>query len=138
MKNKEDCMTDSVQENIFTPQALEEIFPSHKADRFFEALFGDSSEGSFDIQFAFADCQGNVLEFEFRLTQRPGKCLACNLTYGLPQVFSRHPVIDVPGLVEQVARQVNASGVRDWKLGKTKEISPELHVIPLTIILDQE
>ena len=64
--------------------------------------------------------------------------LACNLTYGLPQVFSRHPVIDVPGLVEQVARQVNGSGVKDWKLGKTKEVSPELHVIPLIITLDQE
>ncbi|MFO7875563.1 MAG: hypothetical protein R6U55_03140 [Desulfovermiculus sp.] len=43
----------------------------------------------------------------------------------------------MPGLVEQVARQAKGSDAKDWKLGKTKEISPELHVIPLAITLDQ-
>jgi hypothetical protein len=122
---------------LLNREALEEIFPRERADQFFEALFGDSSEGSFDIQLTFVAGNAGVLELEFQLKQRPGKCLACNLTTGLPQVFSRHPVIDVPGVVEQVAGLVNGSRVQGWELGRTRQDSGDLHAVPLTIILDQ-
>jgi len=130
-------MSTTDQAPTLNAESLKKIFPPEKADQFFEALFGDSSEGSFDIELGFLGRKENVLELEFRLQQRPGKCLACNLTYGLPQVFSRHPVIDLAGVAQQVAVLAGKTEVKDWKLGKTQQASNELHVIPLTIILDQ-
>lgn len=121
--------------NIFTEQKLAEMFPANKSDDFFEALFGDADEGSYDIQLAFAGAEGKTLNFEFNLNQRPGKCLVCSLTYGLPQVFSRHPVINVQGLVDQIAQEIGNGGVENWKLGVTSERTNSLHVIPLTVEL---
>lgn len=119
---------------IFTEDTLRTLFPETRTDDFFAALFGDAEEGSYDIELGYAGEEGNALAFELRLLQRPGKCLACNLTYGLPQVFSRHPVIDVQGLADSVAK---AAGVdsSSWQLGATQEVSKQLHVIPLTIEL---
>lgn len=131
-------MSEKDAQSLLTREVLEEILPPERADQFFEALFGDSSEGSFDIGLSFKALRGQVLELEFQLRQRPGKCLACNVTYGLPQVFSRHPVIDVPGVVQQVTSLVNGSRVEGWELGRTREVSGELHVIPLTITLSQD
>ena len=93
---------------IFDQRILDEIFPSSRADRFFAALLGDASEGAYDITLAFAGETDDQIDFEFQLKQRPGKCLACNLTYGLPEVFMRHPVIDVAGVVRQIdSRMIN-------------------------------
>jgi hypothetical protein len=128
-------MTTNTQDTL-NHELLKNIFPPDKADQFFEALFGDSSEGSFDIQLEFNGRKGNVLELEFQLKQRPGKCLACNLTTGLPKVFSRHPVIDVPGVVRQVAEQFDGAKVTHWELGRTMQISNQLHVVPLTVTLE--
>ena len=84
---------------IFTDDVLRELFPAQRADDFFEALFGDASEGAYDISLVFTGCneQSNTLHFNLDLHERPGCCLACNLTYGLPEVFSRHPVINISG-----------------------------------------
>jgi hypothetical protein len=121
---------------VFTDEALAKIFSNDRADLFFEALYGDSSEGAYNIRLVFVKHTGNSLMFEFHLTQRQGKCLACNLTYGLPQVFSRHPVIDVKGVVEKIGQEIDGHGkILEWKLGNTKEISRSLHVIPLTVLL---
>lgn len=122
-------------ENFFSDQKLAELFPASRSDDFFEALFGDAEEGSYDIGLAYAGAQGNVLNFEFNLSQRPGKCLVCSLTYGLPQVFSRHPVINVQGLAEQIAREVGKDGDVSWSIGATSERTKALHVIPLSIEL---
>ncbi|XXJ20397.1 pancreas/duodenum homeobox protein 1 [Desulfovibrio caledoniensis] len=119
---------------IFTEDTLQTIFPPERTEAFFEALFGDAEEGSYDICLAFSGNRGQDLDFELKLLQRPGKCLACNLTYGLPQVFSRHPVINLNGIAQAVARAAGAPSA-DWKLGNTREISRELHIIPLTITL---
>ncbi len=126
-------------EQILTPDVLQRIFPPQRANDFFEALYGDPEEGTFDIELVLAGNSGERLDLEFRLKQRPGKCMACNLTYGLPQVFSRHPVIDLPGLM----REINAlipEGMKatDWKLGSTKEVSSKLHVIPLSLYLSEQ
>jgi hypothetical protein len=120
--------------DVFTDEKLQVIFPADRADAFFDALFGDAEEGSYDIGLGYSGTTGDVLNFELRLTQRPGKCLACNLTYGLPQVFSRHPIINVQGIAEAVGESVGNSVV-SWRLGATKEISKALHVIPLIIEL---
>ena len=113
------------------------FFPGERADSFFESLFGDAEEGAFDIGLAFKALDGNKLHFEFQLHQRPGRCLACNLTYGLPQVFKRHPVIDVNGVVEEIGKRLNGKvRCNGWELGATRELSRELHVVPLIISLE--
>jgi hypothetical protein len=89
-------------DTLFTPDRLEGLFPADRADQFFEALFGDASEGAYDIELRYDGFRDNQLQFAFHLTERPGKCLSCSLTYGLPHVFSRHPVIGVAGLVRDI------------------------------------
>lgn len=121
--------------DIFTEEKLADIFPAERTNAFFEALFGDSEEGSYDIALGFTGGSDNILNFELQLNQRPGCCLACNLTYGLPQVFSRHPIINVQGIADDIAEatgQTNAT----WTLGATKEISKQRHIIPLRIELN--
>ncbi|SMF30242.1 pancreas/duodenum homeobox protein 1 [Desulfovibrio gilichinskyi] len=121
--------------DVFTDQLLESLFPASRSNDFFEALFGDAEEGSYDIELGYAGDSGDTVNFELRLKQRPGRCLACNLTYGLPQVFSRHPIINIQGLAEKIGAAVGKSENVSWKLGSTKEYNSKLHVIPLTISL---
>ena len=130
-------MTDKNLNELFSEERLAKIFPEDRADRFFDALLGDPAEGAYDIRLIFRQQTENRLEFEFQLTQRPGKCLVCSLTHGLPKVFSRHPVIDVKGVVAQIGRQLDGLATCvDWKLGDTHEISRQLHVIPLSVFLE--
>lgn len=119
--------------DFFTKEKMEKLFPASRADEFFEALFGDAEEGSYDIELAFVGESADVYNFEFRLKERPGKCLACNLTYGLPQVFSRHPVINVNGIAKEIAACLGKDSPAEWSLGSTKEYSRQLHAIPLMI-----
>ncbi len=78
---------------------------------------------------------------EFHLKKRPDKCLVCSLTYGLPQVFSKHPVINVKGIVEQIGQiLINKKECKEctgWELGRTQEISDDLHTIPLVLFLNK-
>ena len=130
-------MTEAPFENIFTPDVLENLFPKDRADRFFDALYGDASEGAYDIGLAFKEHSRNKLLFELHLKQRLGKCLRCNLTYGLPEVFTRHPIIDIKGLVQEIGNLLNGrADCVDWHLGSTREVSGQLHVIPLSIFLE--
>ena len=120
----------------FTQDTFDNIFPPDRADRFFEALFGDADEGAYDIRLVYTGETDDQIGFEFQLKQRPGRCLACNLTYGLPDVFKRHRVIDVADVVRQIdSMLVNRKKCAEWHLGRTQEISRELHTIPLTIDL---
>jgi hypothetical protein len=123
---------------LFSDRNLAEIFPSARADAFFEALFGDAEEGAFDIVLRFAghDATAGTLHFELQLRERPGKCLACNLTYGLPTVFARHPVIDIKGVVKKIEHLLDgAASCESWELGETRAISDRLHLVPLVITL---
>jgi hypothetical protein len=123
---------------IFTDEICDKIFPETKSDEFFEALFGDASEGAYDIQLRYEgfDENANKLHFALNLLERPGCCLACNLTYGLPEVFSRHPVINISGLVEDIEKKLGgAAKCADWKLGTTVQQEKSLHSIPLRIQL---
>jgi hypothetical protein len=70
----------------------------------------------------------------FNLIQRPAKCLVCSLTYGLPNVFDRLPVIHVKGLVDKA--QEKGIRIKTWLFGQTEEISPDLHQIPLYLDLE--
>jgi hypothetical protein len=125
-------------DEIFTPAVLKELFPDYLADRFFDALYGDAAEGVYDIRLVFNGLREDRLEFELRLVQRAGKCLNCHLTYGLPKVFSRHPIINISGLVQNIGKLTDGfAKCTDWQLGNTREVSNDLHVIPLIIFLDK-
>ncbi len=122
---------------LFTTETLQELFPAERADRFFDALLGDPKEGAYDIRLAYNGFQEGQLRFALELHQRPRKCLACNLTYGLPTVFSRHPIIDIKGLVAAISGLLDGQGrCKGWKLGATVEKSRQLHVVPLLIALE--
>jgi hypothetical protein len=125
-------------EQIFTDQTLRSLFPPERADAFFDALFGDAGEGAYDINLTYVgyDPQNNTLDFFLNLHERPGRCLACNLTYGLPEVFGRHPVINIKGLAQDIERLFDGE-VRcaDWKLGRTEQKERSLHRIPLRVQL---
>ena len=131
-------MTIETIDQLFTETALKQLFPAERTDAFFEALYGDAAEGAYDIVFSFQGLKKEALEFRFDLHRRPGKCLACNLTYGLPQVFSRHPLIDIAGLVRGIDNRLAGKATCSrWKLGETEEISSDLHVVPLTVYLER-
>ncbi|WP_321404839.1 pancreas/duodenum homeobox protein 1 [Maridesulfovibrio sp.] len=121
--------------DIFNQEMMNTLFPKDRTDQFFEALFGDAEEGSYDISLSYAGDKEDTVHFELQLHQRPGCCLACNLTYGLPQVFSRHPIINIQSIAEKVGEAVGKSENVSWQLGSTQEKSRQLHVIPLVVRL---
>jgi hypothetical protein len=124
---------------IFSPDVTDRLFPADRADRFFDALYGDIEEGAYDIHLAFTGALENKLHFEFQLDQRPGKCLACHLTYGLPDVFTRHPIVNINGLVQKIEGLLHGqSRCTGWELGSTVEISRTRHAIPFIVFLAAE
>ena len=130
-------MTGEISNDIFSPDVLKELFPEDRSDRFFDALYGDSTEGAYDIRLEFKEHSQNKLLFELQLEQRPDKCLTCSLTYGLPAVFSRHPIINIKGLVNEIEQLLDGRArCVDWQLGATRELSGTRHVIPLIISLE--
>lgn len=119
---------------ILSPDALDQIFPPSRTDAFFEALFGGTETGAYDIRLRFEKQTPTQLHLAFHLIERPGQCLACNLTYGLPQVFTRHPILAVGQAVTAVCDQLGLSAT-SWSLEATREVRQGLHLIPLRITL---
>ncbi len=129
-------MTEINYDEIFTLDALEKLFPKDRSNKFFDALYGDASEGAYDILLKFDGQSKDALYFEFHLKERPGKCLVCSLTYGLPNVFTRHPIINVKGVVEGIEKLLDGRATCvDWRLDRTSEASRKLHIVPLSIKL---
>jgi hypothetical protein len=120
-------------ETIAAQDFLDSLLPPEKSDQFFEALYGDASEGAYDIRLECISVGQDRIVLAFNLTQRPGKCLVCNLTYGLPTVFQRHPLIDIKGMISKIEEQ--GFNVSSWRMGETEENSASLHVIPLYLNL---
>ncbi len=122
-----------------TDEFLAGLFPPERADEFFEALYGGAETGAFDIALKSNGFNpvNNTLLLEFRLTERPGKCMACNLTYGLPEVFKRHPVINVAGIMEEIEKALSPDWrVKDWQIGSTIALDPKVNTIPLMVQLE--
>jgi len=129
-------MNTSAIDSIFTQETLRQLFPKERTNDFFEALFGDAEDGAYDIELDYGGTSGQTLTMELKLHERPGCCLACNLTQGLPQVFSRHPVINVTGLVADIDKLLgDIANCEEWSLGYTEQRSKEMHVIPINITL---
>ena len=123
--------------NLFSQDKLDAIFPKERSNQFFDALFGDADEGAYDIRLTFNSVEAKRLRFDLELHQRPGRCLACNLTYGLPTVFERHPVINIAGVVEQIGHLMDGQGnCSGWQLERSREVTHRLHVVPLLIDIE--
>jgi hypothetical protein len=130
-------MSKTNYQELFSAESLDRIFPIRRTNQFFEALLGDVDEGAYDIHVRFRTAEGNQLFFELQLTARPGKCLACNLTYGLPDVFKRHPIINLAGLVTDIESQLeDHKKCMNWRVGVTQERHSDLHIIPLIIDIE--
>lgn len=123
------CLVD-----VFTQDYLDTLLPKETSDQFFEALYGDASDGAYDIRLEFISANDNRIVLAFNLIQRPGKCLVCNLTYGLPTVFSRHPRINIKGMVKKIEEK--GIKVKSWRIGETEENSTALHIIPFFLYLE--
>ena len=115
-------------------KVLDETFPPERTDAFFDALFGGAEEGAYDIRLVPLGVTDKEARLAFELRQRPGKCLKCSLTYGLPQVFKRHPVLNVATVARDVAGRLGWEGEPGWDLGPTEEVDAETHVIPLRLV----
>lgn len=115
---------------------LNELFPPGKDNEFFEAFYGGSEDGAFDIMLYFENYnpKNSELFFEFRLKERPGKCMACNLTYGLPSVFEKSPVINLKGIISGIDAMLKPHyEIQEYNLGKTTPKAPKVNAIPLII-----
>ncbi len=130
-------MTDINFKEMFTLKILSKLFPIERVDNFFEALFGDVQDGAYDINLTFDNYKEKKLYFGLKLLQRPDKCLSCSLTYGLPEVFSKHPIINLNGLMDEinVLLEGKAKCIK-WELGHTKTINNETHMIPLVMTME--
>ncbi len=119
---------------LFTTETLQQLFPKERTNEFFDALFGDADEGAYNIELGYGGVNGNNLTMELKLIERPGCCLVCNLTQGLPQVFSRHPIINVSGIVSDVDTLLgDLASCKKWALGHTEQRQKALHIIPINI-----
>lgn len=127
-------MDQAALDQISAQDYLDTLLPENLSDQFFEALYGDASEGAYDIQLEFISASEKRIVLAFNLKQRPGKCLVCSLTYGLPTVFSRHPLINIKGMVEKIKEK--GIRVKSWRLGDTEEQTSSFHTIPFYLDLE--
>jgi len=127
-------MNQAVIDQVLTQDYLDTLLPGEISDRFFEALYGDASEGAYDIRLEFIAANDKRIVLAFNLIQRSGKCLVCSLTYGLPNVFSRHPLININGMVKKIKEK--GIQVKSWRLGDTEEQNPSFHTIPFYLDLE--
>ena len=121
--------------SVFTQDFLDELLPLNLSNQFFDALYGDASEGAYDIRLEFVSADSKQIILCFTLVQRPDKCLACSLTYGLPNVFSRHPLSNINNMVEKI-ESTGELKIKNWRLGNTEEKNSSLHTIPLYLDLE--
>ncbi len=127
-------MDQAALNQVFTQDYLDTLLPKEISDQFFEALYGDASDGAYDIRLEFISAHDKRIVLAFNLIKRPGKCLVCSLTYGLPNVFIRHPLINIKGMVKKMEKK--GIKIKKWQLGDTEENSTSLHIIPF--YLDME
>ncbi len=127
-------MDQAVLEYLSSKDYLDTLLPRKISDKFFEALYGDASDGAYDISLEFISAHAKRIVLAFNLIQRPGKCLVCSLTYGLPNVFSRHPLINIKGIIKKIEEM--GVKIKKWQLGDTQENSKSLHVIPFFLDLE--
>ncbi len=113
---------------------LDTLLPAERSNEFFDAMYGDAEEGAYDIKLALRSVDDQCVKLAFELHQRPEKCLVCSLTYGLPQVFQRHPLINTASMAKEIAKALGWDPESiSFELGRTEEHGQALHYIPFII-----
>ncbi len=114
---------------------IRSLLPKEKIEEFFEAFyFGEEPAYELELGLRGWEPEKRLLTLELRLKARPGKCLACNLTSGLPEVFKRHPILNLAKVAEEAVKKLgDGYELESWDLGWTEQITRDLHVIPLII-----
>lgn len=112
---------------------LDKIFPASKTDEFFEAIYGGAEEGAYDIVLTAHEIGPDQADMAFELRRREGQCLKCNLTYGLPEVFKRHPVLNLDGIAKDLSQILGWETKPSWEVHPVQEIDDNLHIIPFTV-----
>ncbi len=128
-------MGHAVSDTLFSQDFLDTLLPLETSDKFFEALYGDAADGAYDIRLEFISANAKRIVLAFNLIKRPRKCLVCSLTYGLPNVFSRHPLINIKGMVKKIGEETGIM-IKSWRMGETEEQSTSLHTIPFYLNLE--
>lgn len=123
--------------DVFTSECPNDLFPIQRTNDLFGVLSGDAEEEACDIRLVVDPEEGDdgELHFYFELRQYTGRCLVCNLTYSLPQVFGRHPIINLKGLVSDIASHAGwEPGDVRWHAGTMGSLSGVLYRTPLVPI----
>ena len=126
-------MAQKILAQKITDDFLKDLFPPQRTDAFFDALFGGAEEGAYTIVLKTRTESETAVEVAMELHQRPGKCLMCSLTYGLPAVFKRHPIINAKGIASAIAEKMGWADY-SWDIGQTHEEGPQLHWLPLRVV----
>ena len=114
-------------------KTLDQIFPPERTEAFFDALYGAAEDGAYDIRLVCEQATPDTAHMAFQLNRRPGKCLKCSLTYGLPEVFQKHPIIAMPDLATKIGKALGWSEDVKWELMATREIDDNQHRVPFLI-----
>ncbi|WP_456370168.1 hypothetical protein [Thermodesulfatator atlanticus] len=114
---------------------IKSLLPRERIDEFFEAFyFGEEPAYFLELGLREWAPEAGKIVLELRLLARPGMCLACNLNSGLPAVFKKHPILNLEGIVQEIAQKIGPEyQVLSWDLVWTEQINHDLHVIPLVI-----
>ncbi len=114
---------------------IKSLLPAERVEEFFEAFyFGEEPAYFLKLGLREWNPEAGKIVLELRLKARPGKCLACNLTSGLPDVFKRHPILNLAGVAEAVVNRLgDGFRLESWELGWTERLNQDLHVIPMVI-----
>ncbi len=114
-------------------EQLNQIFPLSRTSEFFDALYGDAEDGAYDIILTSRNITPERADMAFELRRRPGQCLKCSLTYGLPEVFKKHPIININKIANDIGEALGWEKKPDWKIYPVEEIDDNLHIIPLVL-----
>jgi len=122
---------------MFSEEWIKGLLPRKKIEAFFEAFyFGEEPAYDLELGLGEVSLEQKRIRLDLRLLARPGRCLACNLTWGLPPVLEKHPLLNLEEIVRRIEERLpEGLKVKNWELGAVREINSELHVIPLWIYL---
>ncbi|WP_457755736.1 hypothetical protein [Thermodesulfatator indicus] len=80
---------------------VKSLLPKERVNEFFEAFyFGEEPAYYLELGLREWKPEEGKIVLELRLSARPGKCLVCNLTSGLPPVLKKHPILNLKGIVK--------------------------------------
>ena len=69
-------MDQAVLNQVFTQEYLDTLLPAETSDHFFEALYGDTKDGAYDIRLEFISANEKRIVLAYNLTQQLANMLS--------------------------------------------------------------